>query len=99
MRYSVSEKYEIIQLVDQSSLSVKQTLRRLDINPAPLFLSICSYFHFITFEHPDDPILVSINVRYDWSIPHQINPHSIFLRHPSVYCERLHLKTEYTYAS
>lgn len=32
MRYSASEKYEIIQLVEQSSLSIKQTLRRLDIH-------------------------------------------------------------------
>ena len=32
MRYSASEKYEIIQLVEQSSLSVKQTLARLDIH-------------------------------------------------------------------
>lgn len=37
MRYSASEKYEIIQLVDQSSLSVKQTLRRLDINPSTFY--------------------------------------------------------------
>ena len=32
MRYTASEKYEIIQLVEQSSLSVRQTLRRLDIH-------------------------------------------------------------------
>ena len=32
MRYSASEKYEIIQLVEQSSLSVKQTLARLDVH-------------------------------------------------------------------
>ena len=32
MRYSASEKYEIIQLVEQSSLSVKHTLARLDIH-------------------------------------------------------------------
>jgi len=37
MRYSASEKYEIIQLVDQSSLSVKQTLKRLDINPSTFY--------------------------------------------------------------
>ena len=37
MRYSASEKHEIIQLVDQSSLSVKQTLTRLDINPSTFY--------------------------------------------------------------
>jgi len=31
MRYSASEKYEIIRLVEQSGLSVRQTLQRLDI--------------------------------------------------------------------
>ena len=33
MRYSASEKYEIIRLVEQSSLSVKQTLLRLGYSP------------------------------------------------------------------
>ena len=32
MRYSAAEKYEIIQLVQQSDLSVKRTLARLDIH-------------------------------------------------------------------
>ena len=32
MRYSASEKYEMIRLVEDSSLSVRQTLRRLDIH-------------------------------------------------------------------
>ena len=34
MRYVAFEKYEIIQLVEPSSLSVRQTLRRLDIRPS-----------------------------------------------------------------
>lgn len=37
MRYSASEKYEIIQLVEQSSLSVKQTLKRLDIHKSTFY--------------------------------------------------------------
>ena len=37
MRYTASEKYEIIQLVEQSSLSVKQTLTRLDINKSTFY--------------------------------------------------------------
>ena len=37
MRYSASEKYEIIQLVEQSSLSVKQTLARLDIHKSTFY--------------------------------------------------------------
>jgi len=37
MRYSASEKYEIIQLVEQSSLSVKQTLKRLDIHRSTFY--------------------------------------------------------------
>ena len=32
MRYLASEKYEIIRLAEQSSLSVKQTLVRPDIH-------------------------------------------------------------------
>ena len=32
MRYSASEKYEIIQLVQHSDLSVNRTLARLDIH-------------------------------------------------------------------
>ena len=31
MRYSASEKHEIIRLVEQSDLSVRRTLARLDI--------------------------------------------------------------------
>ena len=31
MRYSASEKYEIIRLVESSSLSARQTLRRLEV--------------------------------------------------------------------
>src|SRR5210317_4051 len=37
MRYSASEKYEIIQLVEASSLSVRQTLRRLDIHKSTFY--------------------------------------------------------------
>ncbi len=37
MRYSASEKYEIIQLVEQSSLSVRQTLVRLDIHKSTFY--------------------------------------------------------------
>jgi transposase InsO family protein len=37
MRYSASEKYEIIRLVEQSSLSVKQTLARLDIRRSTFY--------------------------------------------------------------
>ena len=44
MRYSASEKYEIIQLVDQSSLSVKQTLRHLDINPSTFYNWLKRFF-------------------------------------------------------
>ena len=37
MRYSASEKREMIKLVEQSSLSVNQTLRRLDINKSTFY--------------------------------------------------------------
>jgi len=37
MRYSATEKYEIIQLVEQSSLTVKQTLERLDIRKSTFY--------------------------------------------------------------
>ena len=37
MRYSAPEKYEIIQLVQQSSLSVRQTLRRLGIHKSTFY--------------------------------------------------------------
>ena len=37
MRYSASEKLEIIRLVEGSSLSVRQTLRRLDINKSTFY--------------------------------------------------------------
>ena len=37
MRYSASEKYEIIRLVEESSLSVKQTLLRLDIHKSTFY--------------------------------------------------------------
>ena len=43
MRYSVPEKYEIIQLVEQSSLSVKQTLARLDINKSTFYAWLKRY--------------------------------------------------------
>ena len=37
MRYSASEKYEIIRTVEQSSLSIKQTLKRLDIRRSTFY--------------------------------------------------------------
>jgi len=37
MRYSASEKYEIIRLVESSSLSVRQTLRQLDIHRSTFY--------------------------------------------------------------
>lgn len=43
MRYSASEKYEIIRLVEQSSLSVKQTLVRLDIHRSTFYAWLKRY--------------------------------------------------------
>ena len=43
MRYSTSEKYEIIRLVEQSSLSVKQTLARLDIHRSTFYAWLKRY--------------------------------------------------------
>ena len=43
MRYSASEKYEIIRLVEQSSLSVKQTLARLDIHRSTFYAWLRRY--------------------------------------------------------
>jgi len=37
MRYSASEKYEIIRLVEQSNLLVRQTLLRLDIHKSTFY--------------------------------------------------------------
>ena len=37
MRYSASEKREMIKLVEQSSLPVGQTLKRLDINKSTFY--------------------------------------------------------------
>ena len=37
MRYSASEKYEIIRTVERSSLPVKQTLRHLDIRRSTFY--------------------------------------------------------------
>ena len=37
MRYSASEKYEIIQLVQHSDLSVKRTVARLDIHKSTFY--------------------------------------------------------------
>lgn len=44
MRYTASEKYEIIQLVEQSSLSVRQTLRRLDIHHSTYYNWLKRYY-------------------------------------------------------
>ena len=43
MRYSASEKHEIIRLVEQSSLSVKQTLSRLDIRRSTFYAWLKRY--------------------------------------------------------
>ena len=37
MRYSASEKYEIIRLVEESSLPIRQTLRQLDIGKSSFY--------------------------------------------------------------
>ena len=37
MRYSASDKYEVIQLVENSDLSMRQTLRRLDIHKSTFY--------------------------------------------------------------
>ena len=37
MRYSASEKYEIIRTVERSSLPVKKTLQRLDIRRSTFY--------------------------------------------------------------
>ena len=44
MRYSASEKYEIIQLVEQSSLSVRQTLKRLGIHHSTYYNWLKRYY-------------------------------------------------------
>ena len=43
MRYSASEKYEIIRLVEQSSLPVKQTLTRLGIHRSTFYAWLKRY--------------------------------------------------------
>ena len=43
MRYSASEKYEIIRLVEQSSLSVKKTLARLDVQRSTFYAWLKRY--------------------------------------------------------
>ena len=43
MRYSASEKYEIIQLVQHSDLSVKRTLARLDIHKSTFYNWLSRY--------------------------------------------------------
>jgi len=37
MRYSVSEKYEILQLVEQSNLSVRETLQRIGVGKSSYY--------------------------------------------------------------
>ena len=44
MRYSASEKYEILQLVEQSSLSVRQTLNRLAIHRSTYYNWLKRYY-------------------------------------------------------
>lgn len=43
MRYTAAEKYEIIRLVEQSSLSVKQTLARLDVRKSTFYAWLKRY--------------------------------------------------------
>ena len=56
MRYSASEKREIINLVEQSSLPVSQTLKRLDINKSTFYhwlqRSRCAGDEALTDKHP-----------------------------------------------
>ena len=56
MRYSASEKREMIKLVEQSSLSVNQTLRRLDINKSTFYNWLqryrCAGDEALTDKHP-----------------------------------------------
>ena len=44
MRYSSSEKYEIIRLVEESSLPVRQTLKRLDIHKSTFYNWLKRYY-------------------------------------------------------
>ena len=44
MRYSASEKYEVLQLVEQSSLSVRQTLKRLAIHHSTYYNWLKRYY-------------------------------------------------------
>ena len=44
MRYSAPEKYEILQLVEQSSLSVRQTLNRLSIHRSTYYNWLKRYY-------------------------------------------------------
>ena len=56
MRYSASEKREMIKLVEQSSLPVSQTLRRLDINKSTFYNWLqryrCAGDEALTDKHP-----------------------------------------------
>ncbi len=56
MRYSASEKREMIKLVEQSSLPVGQTLRRLDINKSTFYNWLqryrCAGDEALTDKHP-----------------------------------------------
>ena len=56
MRYSASEKREMIKLVEQSSLPVSQTLKRLDINKSTFYNWLqryrCAGDEALTDKHP-----------------------------------------------
>lgn len=43
MRYSQAEKMEIIKIVESSELSIKKTLKELDINGSTYYLWYRSY--------------------------------------------------------
>ena len=61
MRYSAAEKHEIIRLVEQSSLSVRQTLARLDIHRCTYYNWLKRYYDGefdVLADGPPQPILV-----------------------------------------
>jgi transposase-like protein len=47
VRYSASEKYEIIKTVEQSSLPIKQTLKRLDIRRSTFYAWLKRFDHVL----------------------------------------------------
>ena len=71
MRYRASEKYEIIQLVTQSSLSVRQTLDRLGIHRSTFYG---------WFKHYEDNGLDGLEDRKPRSVPGTRLPNSTVMR-------------------